>query len=152
MSVPFPAPDGPVTTKTGRQGTAELRTVVEELDELGPLPLGEAADRLRLTYPAWFRRRAALTRPNFGTAMSMSKTFAVETYSGGSSGMPSMLSSPAFRSRLSCARRTQRRSPVAAPPSSGRGARRRLRVRLRCDHEPVESTKVPSVVKQERFT
>jgi hypothetical protein len=32
------------------------------------------------------------------------------------------------------------------------GARRGLRVRLRRDHEPVESTKVPSVVKQERFT
>jgi hypothetical protein len=27
----------------------------------------------------WFRKRAALTRPNFGTAMSMSKTFAVST-------------------------------------------------------------------------
>ena len=27
----------------------------------------------------WFRNRAALTRPNFGTAISMSKTFAVPT-------------------------------------------------------------------------
>ena len=27
----------------------------------------------------WFRKRAALTRPNFGTAMSMSKTLAVST-------------------------------------------------------------------------
>ena len=27
----------------------------------------------------WLRNRAAFTRPNFGTAMSMSKTFAVET-------------------------------------------------------------------------
>ena len=32
----------------------------------------------------WLSNRAAFTRPNFGTAMSMSKTFAVETYSGGS--------------------------------------------------------------------
>ena len=32
----------------------------------------------------WFKRRAALTRPNFGTAISMSNTFAVETQSGGS--------------------------------------------------------------------
>ena len=27
----------------------------------------------------WLRKRAAFTRPNFGTAMSMSKTFAVST-------------------------------------------------------------------------
>jgi len=27
----------------------------------------------------WFRKRAALTRPNFGTAISMSKTLAVST-------------------------------------------------------------------------
>src|SRR4029453_17225578 len=31
----------------------------------------------------WFRNRAALTRPNFGTAISMSKTLAVSTYAGG---------------------------------------------------------------------
>src|SRR5262249_34680303 len=55
----------------------------------------------------WLRSRAAFTRPNLGTAMSMSKTFAVSTHSGGSSRMASMLSRPAFRSRLSCARRTR---------------------------------------------
>src|ERR1051325_2036975 len=44
MSVPFPAPDGPVTTKTGG---CEL-IAREEANELGPLPLGETADRLRL--------------------------------------------------------------------------------------------------------
>ena len=32
----------------------------------------------------WLSSRAAFTRPNFGTAISMSKTFAVETNSGGS--------------------------------------------------------------------
>src|SRR5205085_3470990 len=44
MSVPFPAPDGPVTTKTGVRGLIAR----EEADELCPLPLGETADRLRL--------------------------------------------------------------------------------------------------------
>src|SRR5438105_325438 len=42
MSVPFPAPDWPVMTKTGA-GLA-----VEETNQLGPLPVGQAADRLRL--------------------------------------------------------------------------------------------------------
>src|SRR5205823_12024615 len=51
MSVPFPAPDGPVTTKTGRAATSTaclLAAVVEEVDEFGALALGESADGLRL--------------------------------------------------------------------------------------------------------
>ena len=47
------------------------------------------------------------TRPYFGTASSMSKTLAVSTYSGGSSSRSWMLTRPAFRSRLSCARRVR---------------------------------------------
>src|SRR5436305_8823066 len=46
MSVPLPAPDGPVTTKTGL--AAFLRAMVEEANQLVALPVGEAADRLRL--------------------------------------------------------------------------------------------------------
>src|SRR5436189_40961 len=42
----------------------------------------------------WFRKRAALTRPNFGTAIRMSKTFAVETYSGGLRRTSSMFAEP----------------------------------------------------------
>src|ERR1700704_5272917 len=43
MSVPFPAPDGPVTTmRDGR------RLPVEEGNQLRALPLGQAADGLRL--------------------------------------------------------------------------------------------------------
>ena len=105
--MPLPAPDGPVTTKTGREGTARLGAVVEEVDELGALALGEAADGLRLADPAWLSSRAAFTRPNLGTAMSMSKTFAVETNSGGVRRICSMWTRPALRSRLSCARRTR---------------------------------------------
>src|SRR5689334_10656254 len=44
------------------------------------------------------------TRPYFGTASSMSKTFAVSMYSGGSSSSTWMLARPAFRSRLRAAR------------------------------------------------
>src|SRR4026207_240398 len=55
----------------------------------------------------WFRSRAAFTRPNFGTAINMSNTFAVETYSGGSRRIDSIWTRPSFRSLLSCARRTR---------------------------------------------
>src|SRR3981081_2596839 len=44
------------------------------------------------------------TRPYFGTASSMSKTFAVSTYSGGSSSSEWIERRPDLRSRLSCAR------------------------------------------------
>src|ERR1700752_472439 len=44
------------------------------------------------------------TRPYFGTTSSMSKTFAVSMYSGGSSSRTWMLARPAFRSRFSAAR------------------------------------------------
>src|SRR5919106_5184708 len=55
----------------------------------------------------WLRRRAAFTRPNLGTAMRMSKTFAVDTYSGGSSSTDSIWTRPSLRSFLSFARRTR---------------------------------------------
>src|SRR5205823_4562010 len=43
ISVPLPAPDGPVTTRT--DGT---RLPVEEINQLRALPVGQAADGLRL--------------------------------------------------------------------------------------------------------
>ena len=49
----------------------------------------------------------AFTRPYFGTASSMSKTFAVSTYSGGSSSSVWIDTRPALRSRLSWARRVR---------------------------------------------
>src|SRR5215212_5163452 len=55
----------------------------------------------------WTSTLLTLTRPYFGTARSMSKTLAVSTYSGGSSRRSWMLTRPAFRSRLSCARRVR---------------------------------------------
>jgi hypothetical protein len=55
----------------------------------------------------WTRTLLTFTRPYFGTASSMSKTFAVSTNSGGSSSRSWMLERPALRSRLSCARRVR---------------------------------------------
>ena len=55
----------------------------------------------------WLSSRAALTRPNFGTAISMSNTFAVETYSGGSSRISSIWTAPSLRSFFSLARLTR---------------------------------------------
>src|ERR1051326_1877507 len=47
ISVPLPAPDGPVTTTTDGR-----RLPVEEANQLRALALGQAADRLRLADPA----------------------------------------------------------------------------------------------------
>src|SRR5260221_13666067 len=55
----------------------------------------------------WLSRGAAFTRPNFGTAISMSNTLAVETYSGGSPRICSMETVPSFRSFFNCARFTR---------------------------------------------
>src|SRR3954451_12400753 len=52
----------------------------------------------------WLRIRLVLTRPYLGTAISMSMTFAVWTYSGGSISSVWMLTLLAFGSRFSCAR------------------------------------------------
>jgi len=54
-----------------------------------------------------FRKRAAFTRPNFGTAISMSKTLAVDTYSGGLLRIWSIWTRPSFRSFFNLARRTR---------------------------------------------
>jgi len=43
------------------------------------------------------RKRAAFTRPNLGTAISMSNTFAVETYSGGLLRISSICAAPDLR-------------------------------------------------------
>src|SRR5213075_391307 len=52
------------------------------------------------------RNRAALTRPNFGTAIRMSITFAVDTYSGGLPRIVTIWVRPSLRSFFSLARRT----------------------------------------------
>src|SRR3954463_4310516 len=52
----------------------------------------------------WLRIRFVFTRPYLGTARSMSKTFAVWTYSGGSSRIVWMLARFAFRSFFGLAR------------------------------------------------
>src|SRR3954468_19639991 len=55
----------------------------------------------------WLRKRAAFTRPNFGPAIRMSNTFAVDTYSGGALRTVSILTRPSLRSFFSWARRTR---------------------------------------------
>src|SRR3954471_22410516 len=55
----------------------------------------------------WTRTLLTFTRPYLGTASSMSNTFAVSTYSGGSRRRSWMLERPALRSRLSWARRVR---------------------------------------------
>src|SRR3954447_979473 len=54
-----------------------------------------------------FRKRAAFTRPNFGTAIRMSITFAVDTYSGGLPRIVSIRTRPSLRSFFSFARLTR---------------------------------------------
>src|SRR3954447_22652999 len=61
--------------------------------------LGEMRQTLRI-FPTF-------TRPYFGTARSMSKTFAVSTYAGGWSSSCWIDTRPPFRSRLSWARRVR---------------------------------------------
>ena len=63
------------TAATARRAAlpAQLR------DELGALALREAADRLHGEIRHWLRILLTFTRPYFGTARSMSKTFAVST-------------------------------------------------------------------------
>ena len=55
----------------------------------------------------WLRQRVALTRPNFGSDSSTSKTFAVIRYSGGRVSTSRADTSPAFSSRFSRARSTR---------------------------------------------
>src|SRR2546423_3772613 len=57
ISVPFPAPDGPVTTIT------DVGLAIEELGQLGALAIGEAADGLRLTDPARVEEARRLHTP-----------------------------------------------------------------------------------------
>src|SRR6186997_1080567 len=107
MSVPLPAPDGPVTTNTGRGGSCAYPRWLKSSTSSARWRSERPPTVFDWLIRHWLRSRAAFTRPNFGTAMSMSKTFAVSTHSGGSSKIVSMLSRPALRSRLSCARRTR---------------------------------------------
>src|SRR5919108_9743 len=118
-----------------RDGQLEVVTAGEGLTDERPLPrprgtgddeeLGAACQRRRRPTSSarcrsdspptvfdwlmrhWLRKRAAFTRPNFGTAMRMSKTFAVSTYSGGWRRIFSICTLPAFRSFFNWARLTR---------------------------------------------
>ena len=79
MSVPLPAPDGPeMTNSLGRRaprrlsGSSSATSSARWRSERPPTVFDWLIRH-------WFRQRVAFTRPNFGTASSMSKTFAVST-------------------------------------------------------------------------
>ena len=76
---------------------------MQALGELGPLALAQAAERLARRDLAALQNLGGL-RPYLGRASSMSKTFAVSRYGGGSSSSGPIDTLPALRSRLSCAR------------------------------------------------
>src|SRR5436190_12763802 len=61
ISVPLPAPDGPVTTTT--EGRRLPLLPVEEPNQLRALPLRQAADRLRLADPACAEEARRLHAP-----------------------------------------------------------------------------------------
>ena len=93
-----------------------------------------------------------MTRPNLGTAMSMSKTLAVETYSGGSSRIVSIWTLPSFRSFFELGapdpdvvRPLERFHPLI---ERARGC---LCGRLRRDHRADESSTLGRRIKQYRF-
>ena len=86
-----------LTAAAAATGGAERRVPPLALSERPPIVFdGEIRH--------WLRIRLAFTRPYFGTASSMSKTFAVITYSGGSRSSAWMLALPALRSFFSLAR------------------------------------------------
>src|SRR5919205_3391221 len=63
ISVPLPTPEGPVMTKTRpTQGTLPA----QHADQLGPLALREAADRLRRRDPAQLEHLVDLHAPVLG--------------------------------------------------------------------------------------
>src|ERR1051325_3161748 len=66
MSVPLPAPDGPVITKTGVELPAGESLAVEECNELRALALRQPAHRLRLADAAEVEGARRLHRPGLG--------------------------------------------------------------------------------------
>src|SRR5262249_22464832 len=126
--------------------------VVEEVDQLGPLALGEASDRLRLADPALVEEPRRLDAPELGDRHEHVEDLRRLDPFGwveqdGLDALP-----PGFQVALELR---------AADPDVVRSLERlhplvertcgRLSVRLRRDHEPDESTKLPSRVKPNRF-
>src|SRR4051812_39501823 len=65
-SVPLPAPEGPVTTKTGLGIVRRAGLAAEETDQLRALALGEPADRLRLADARLVQVARRLHAPELG--------------------------------------------------------------------------------------
>ena len=107
MSVPLPAPDGPEMTNS-RAG--EPRAPVsgpEQRDELVALALGEAADRLRLADPALVQAARRLDAAELRHRQQHVEDLRRQRYSGGRVSTSRAETSPAFKSRFSCARSTR---------------------------------------------
>jgi len=186
MSVPLPAPDGPVTTKTGRdEGTANpkagnaaaakrtpsgvfarpgsaqadsglahnSRAVVEKLDELGPLALGESADGLRLADPALVEKTRSLYATELRDRHEHVEDLRRRHELGWMKEDPFDLLPPGLEVALELrAPDAHVVGPLERLHPLVQGSRGCLRVRLRRDHEPDESTKVRSRVKPKCFS
>ena len=116
--MPLPTPDGPVMTKTGGTAPASAAQHARRARRAGAATGRRSSCSARCgTAPA---PCSTFTRPYLGTASSMSKTFAVSTYSGGSSSRSWMLTRPALQVALQLRPlRPNRVRPLRAPPSAG---------------------------------
>src|SRR5919106_3628799 len=128
------------------------RTMIEELDELGALALGEAAHRLRLADAALVQEPRGLHAPELGDGHEHVEDLRggdelgrVEEYGVDLDGPRLQVALELGSSDSDVVRPLKRFHPLVERTCG------RLRVRLRADHEPDESTKTCLVVKREHF-
>jgi hypothetical protein len=129
------------------------RAVVEELDELRPLALGETANGLRLADPALIEQTRRLDPTELGHGHEHVEDLRRRDVLGGVE--KDVLDALSARLQVPfelCAADSNIVRPLKSFHPLVERARRCLRVRLRRDHEPDESTKTPSLVKRERFS
>ena len=131
-------------TKTGAEGTAASAAVVEELDELGALALGEAAHRLRLTDAALVQVAAAARRTPERPSACRKPSRSTRTRAEQDVSICVPRFQVALELRASDAdvvRTLERLHPLIER------AGRRLRVRLRRDHHESDESTKPTLVK-----
>jgi hypothetical protein len=116
-----------------RRARARSRVSGEEADQLGPLALGQAAERLRVSDPA-VGQDPARTEPIFGSTKSRSRTLAVRTHRGGLTRICASSTVPAASSRFSFARAD--RTSFAC-----------CRARRRCSRDPRGTVRLPAATR-----
>ena len=98
-----PKPRRAASQLTGRRRTRKSGPA-QAPRELRALALAQGAERLAGRDPTAVQNLGGLHAPDLGEASTMSKTFAVSRYGGGSSSSAPIDTLRALRSRLSCAR------------------------------------------------